>query len=504
LHTLMDLSIRGKCVFKYRPLRKTKRTVALALLIAAIVAALSSGLAQVGGTGGQAAVFQVHPEKTVQTMTGFGVGYDGGSLKWMNAIAKPSDRERAYDLMYGDKGLRLNMMRLTIPPDALPEVDPPISRSLRYNWGADQAVQSEWQVIQPVLKRIRPTIVAVPFSAPARWKTNHQLTHGGEVVPMYYQDYAEYLADFLDYYHKNLKVDIDVLSMQNEPDVPAPWNSTVWNPQQMHGFLKVLAPAVRGRGLNTRFALSEGTSWTGAWARIEPTLLDPATRSWLSVMATHSYGPPEDKGRELLAHASGTYGLPVWMTEMSFMIPPAPDDPTMKTAILTAQFLHRDLVEGRASAWSYCFAIFDPEFQGSLGVFSPATPQGALGIPKRFWAMANYSHFVQPGWKLMQIDSPVYFNTGFVSPDGNRFVIVAINAMTSPRRATYYFNNQTISQIDAYCTSASLDLAPVTPPASQPHEFTAELPPISITTFVGELAHPISGPPQPAGRRTAR
>jgi glucuronoarabinoxylan endo-1,4-beta-xylanase len=244
--------------------------------------------------------------------------------------------------------------------------------------------------------------------------------------------------------------------------------------------------------------LSEGTSWTGAWAHLEPALSDPATRPLLSIMATHSYGPPDDKGRQQLAQASNTYGLPVWVSEMSFMIPPAPDDPTMKTAMLTAQYLHADLVKGHASAWLYCFAIFNPAFQGSLGVLSPADSQGRLVVPKRLWAMANYSHFVQPGWKLMQIDSPIYVNTGFVSPEGDRFVIVALNATANPRPASYYFANPTIGPVQAFCTTANLDMAQVPPPAMQPHRFTAELPPFSVTTFVGELGHGVAASPPPA------
>ena len=77
---------------------------------------------------------------------------------------------------------------------------------------------------------------------------------------------------------------------------------------------------------------------------------------------------------------------------MSLMFPPAPDDPGMMAAIQVARYLHRDLVEGRAAAWVYCFAIFTSKFQGSMGVLATADGQGARAgkarAPKRFWAMA--------------------------------------------------------------------------------------------------------------------
>ena len=180
-------------------------------------------------------------------------------------------------------------------------------------------------------------------------------------------------------------------------------------------------------------------------------------------MASHSYGSFEDKARRQFAAASARNGKPVWMSEMSLMFPPAPDDPGMNAAMQIARYLHRDLVEGRASAWIYCFAIFTSKFPGSMGVLSPADGQGPLRgklvVPKRFWTMANYSHFVRPGWKLMQIDGVGFANTGFVNPKGDGFVIVALNPSAQPQPTAYEFGQGTIGSVEAFATTADLDLA---------------------------------------------
>jgi O-glycosyl hydrolase len=60
--------------------------------------------------------FRVHPETTYQTITGFGTGFNQSSLQHLNAIRKPEDRARAYDLLYGNDGLHLNIVRLTVSP----------------------------------------------------------------------------------------------------------------------------------------------------------------------------------------------------------------------------------------------------------------------------------------------------------------------------------------------------------------------------------------------------
>jgi O-glycosyl hydrolase len=456
--------------------------------------------AQRGSEGpADGSAFQVHPETTFQTMAGFGAGFNGD--KYINAIRKPEDRDQAYDLLYGDKGVRLNVVRLTISPNAQPRRQVNAGGD-RYDWANDENTQSVWKAIQPVLKKTKPIIYAVPFSPPVRWKDSGRLTNGGSLKHEYYRDYAEYLADFLEYYHKTLGVDVDVLSLQNEPGVAAPWQSCVWTGEELRDFLLILAPTVRARGLNTQFMLSEGTAWTGAWEHLKPTLDDTDARRFLNIMASHSYGSPDDKARGEFAAASRSNGLQVWMSEMSLMIPPQPDDPGMNAAIRIASYLHRDLVEGRASVWIYCFAIFTSDFQGSMGVLSPADgkgpQQGALVVPKRLWAMANYSHFVRPGFKLMQIDGDgadearqggTLANTGFISPEGDRFVIVALNSSANSRPVSYEFGDRTIGAIEAFSTTKDLNLAHLTPPAMQPHRFNATLPPMSVTTFVVSQFH---------------
>lgn len=469
-------------------------------------------------------VLILYPGITLQTMTGFGAGFN--TNEYIDNIKKPEDRNHAYSLLYGpqEKGVRLNIIRLTISPNAqeLQDKFPPHAQGFKYDWDRDQNTQSIWKAIQPVLSITKPIIYAVPFTPPIRWKRetpehrynpkcNPKLAPrscGGELNPSYYQDYAEYLADFVDYYHKFLHVDIDVLSIQNEPGVPAPWLSCLWNGKQMKDFLKILKPIIRSRGLNTKMMLSEGTAWSGAWDHLEPTLLDtPDSRALplLDIMASHSYGHPLDPARKLFANAAVKYNLPVWMSEMSLMYPWYPaehDDPTMQAALQIADYIHRDIVVGRASVWIYCFAIFTYDFKGSMGVLSPANEPGKMGelvIPKRFWAMANYSQFVRPGWKVIQVDGSLEGiplkdtgTTGFISPAGDSFIIVALNPGNGTKEITYNFGNWSIGPaVDSYCTSNDFDLSPnVVSLNKTTHQFIASLPPMSVTTFNGKLVKP--------------
>ena len=473
------------------------RPIAVLVLAWAAAAAPSSGAA-----GPPRAVLSIYPGMALQAMAGFGAGFNGD--QYFAKIARPEDRERAYDLLYGpqENGTRLSIVRLVVSDKAQETApnSPLRADGVLYDWGGDPGTQAVWRAIRPVLARIRPVIYAVPFSPPARWKDSQSLNKGGRLRPDRYRDYAEYLADFLDYYRRTLKTEIDVLSLQNEPGIAAAWDSCLWTGEELRDFLKILAPAVRARGLGPKLMLSEGTAWSGAWAHLEPALLDPEARPLIGVLASHSYGPAQDAARARFAAASETYKLPVWMSEMSLMQPPELDDRTMKAALRVADYVHRDIAAGRASAWIYCFGIFTYQFKGSMGLLSPADAPGEEGrfaVPKRFWALAQYSQFVRPGWKAVKVEAtlngaplPDTRTNGFVSPDGEGFVVVSVNPTAAPVDAAYDFGPWTLGpEVESFVTSADRDLAAgVVAAARAAHAFAASLPPESVTTFRGRLA----------------
>lgn len=438
----------------------------------------------------QPVIFKVRPEITYQRVEGFGAGIYPGTPNDMESLTA-NERKRLYDLVYGSQGTHLNIARLLISfqAQALPPNHPLRAKGLRYNWHEDTYTQLVYEALQPILKRTKPILYAVPFTPPIQWKSDKRPNLGGVLLPEYYQEYADYLADFVNYYQKEHGLTIDVLSLQNEPDVAAPWESARWTGEELQSFLKVIGPTFRQRGLTTKLMVSEGSSWAQAWVRAAPSLRDDAARQYVSILASHSYnyGDQVQRGRELMRAASERYAIPLWMTEMSIIGPP--DDPTMTAATSIAYTIYRDLVEANASAWIYCFVIFNPAFPGSMGVLSPPN-QDRLVIPKRFWAIANYSRFIRPGWQRIEIEGLGFANAGFISPERDRFAIVALNAIPSARPATYDFDEWEVTSVQAFCTSSERDLASIEGVQRAPHSFSATLTPLSVTTFVGTLWPP--------------
>ena len=96
-----------------------KRNASLTALSVVMLLVLTAAHAQ-PSVWKTAARFTVHPETTYQTVTGFGAGFNGGAEQLMETIKSQQDRAKAYDLLYGEAGARLNIIRLTISPLAAP------------------------------------------------------------------------------------------------------------------------------------------------------------------------------------------------------------------------------------------------------------------------------------------------------------------------------------------------------------------------------------------------
>ena len=362
------------------------------------------------------------------------------------------------------------------------------AKGLKYNWAGEQYIQQLYKTLGPVFARVKPIVYAAPFTPPVRWKADQKRNWGGAFLTGHYQDYADYLVDYLKYSRLEQKVNIDLLSLQNEPDVAAPWDSTRWTGEQLRNFLKILGRTLKAEGMSTKLMAPEGSTWDQTAMELAPILRDPEARKYLGVLASHSYGWHDlvGRGRELMRSTAARERLPLWVSEMSIL--DAPEDPTMLTAMRVAHYMYQDFVEAGASAWIYCLTItrLDPVLPGSVGLLSPPK-DGALVVPKRFWAFGNYSRFVQPGWKRVRVDGLSFANSAFVSPKGDRFALVALNNAISPRPASYDFGAWEPVGVEAYRTSKDSNLAPVSGAEVEGNTLRATLAPTSVTTFVGQL-----------------
>ena len=107
----------------------------------------------------------------------------------------------------------------------------------------------------PLIKRAMATsgnrlkLFASPWSPPAYMKSNHDMLHGGSLLPEYFRSWALYYTKFVKSY-RAAGVPVWGITIQNEPMATQTWESCNYQPEQERDFLKhYLGPAMVEQGL---------------------------------------------------------------------------------------------------------------------------------------------------------------------------------------------------------------------------------------------------------------
>lgn len=93
-------------------------------------------------------------------------------------------------------------------------------------------------------------IVASPWSPPAWMKSNQNMLNGGKLKKEYYSLWAQYFVKYIKEY-KNNGIDIEMITIQNEPLAVQKWESCVYTAEEEKVFLRdYLYPALVSSGLD--------------------------------------------------------------------------------------------------------------------------------------------------------------------------------------------------------------------------------------------------------------
>jgi O-glycosyl hydrolase len=351
----------------------------------------------------------------------------------------PDDVIKNADLLFTtSNGVGLSLMRMGLPhnPDTggRPYKDPEIAQ-LAQARGA--------------------TVWASNFYPPAAWKTNGSAMNGGSLLPEYYDDYADLLADEIQQMQSKYGVTVTALSVQNEPDNSPPWGSCTFSGAQFYAFLPILKAVFVLRDLPTKIILGEQTAWV--FTRIGTVMNDPVTRAMVDVVAAHRYASPD-------GWASPYKGVkPVWQTEHSIGTDTAH---SISTALTQATEIHNFLVQSEINAWH-------------------AWNLGVIMNGKRLYTLGNWSKFVRPGWVRIattQVTGPLV--SAFKHPSSGTFAVVVVN--NGPATTlTLSLRGFTTTQVTPWVTSATLNLASQQSLKVTSSAVTVSLAATSVTTFVG-------------------
>ncbi len=408
----------------------------------------------------------VYPRQTLQRIDGFGASdaWYAWEIHWFSPGVQT---KLLNDWFSPTLGAGLSLLRHRVPP----EIEP--SQGV-WDWTQDN--DTVWLSHEATARGVSQ-IWSTVWSPPAWMKTNDNVDNGGQLSTDCYQDYATFLATYVQHYASAFGVKISGISIANEPDQTQPYESSNWNSQQFHDFIADnLMPTFQSAGLKTQVIMPEFSGWSDALA--STTLADPITADYIGIIASHDYwmglGPFTD---------AQSLGKTVWETEVSNL---GTDDPSIVDGLSWAQVIHHTLVDAQANAWHYWWLFSDVSDTTGQSLISGSPSTDTFTTKKRLWTIGNFSRFVRPGSHMLTVssnypESGVYVSA-FMGPN-KTMTIVAINTNSSATKLTADTNQATLHCAFEYRTSATEDLKLVNLITIRAQSFKASLAPQSVTTF---------------------
>ncbi|HET7539154.1 MAG TPA: glycoside hydrolase family 30 beta sandwich domain-containing protein [Polyangiaceae bacterium] len=357
-------------------------------------------------------------------------------------------------------------------------------------------------------------IIGSTWTAPANCKSNNNVNDGGHLNTDCYTSWATAITKFA------TDNGLYAMSVANEPEFAScgtqdPCNGNyptmLYTANEMVAFIKVVGPMLQKAGV--KVISGETSEWDHLWsnksAGPDPgghNSSDPLKCGFPPSNPVCDMGGGYDYGHYLAKDATawaafdiiGTheydsqhaYPWPsdvtaarkeVWQTEMSGVKwwPEQGPSTDINNGIAVAGWIHEALVIGDASAWLYWNYKQTGDNEGLV----------TGSDTKRHWTFGNYSRFVRPGYKRVEVGGAIpnnVFLSAYLGSDGT-VVVVAINKTTATASVPITISGGTApASMTPWVTSSSDDLASKTAVAVTNGTFTASLGASTVTTFVGK------------------
>jgi glucosylceramidase len=397
-----------------------------------------------------APIIDIDDKQTFQSIDGFGYALTGGSAQLLMRMTPAKRATLLRELFTTDStNIGVSYLRLSIGSsdmndhvysyDDLPtgDTDPTLAK---FSLDPDRA-----DVI-PILKQIlainpKIKLLASPWSAPAWMKTNDNVK-GGELDPKFYPVYADYLAKYISGM-KHEGIDIDAITIQNEPLNPHNTPSMVMQAEDQDKFIRDdFGAALAKAGLTTKIILYDHNCDRPDYPLT--ILADPAANKYVDGSGFHLYGGTIDA----LTKVHDAFPTKnIYFTEQMVI------DAKSGTATTDIADPIQHIVIGATRNWSHNVLLWnlaaDPHNGPHTNNGGCPVCQGAItldgdtvGRNRAFYTLAHASKFVRPGSVRIASNEPDELpNVAFKTPKG-KSVLIVVNDDTSPKTFTVKSHNR--------------------------------------------------------------
>ena len=378
-----------------------------------------------GSVGTQAAIIKLTVTDTrCQTITGFGAACCDGAMCPFGSDTQP------VKLLYGASSkIGLNIMRMEISPNFIGDIVVP-------EWGNWDSPY-DWKGSLPSAKIVKQRggiVFGTPWSPPGEYKTNGTAQGGnaedqgyqkGKLREDCYEKFFPWLNTFLEYM-KNNGVDVDAVSIQNEPDWWVSYSGCLYDPQDLVKLVKNYAHLLdREKYPGVRLISGESLGFTQNYT--DPLMEDPTCREQIDIVAGHLYGHAPLDYMKYSAVLPAQYGKEVWMTEHS-----STDNierlPNWHEQLLFAEELNECMLAG-CTGYIYWYMRAHWAFVGTgEAKYNPGNTKNKL-LPRAF-VMSHFSKHVTGSTRLLtkgiasKTEAPYEFSA-YVK--GDSLIVMAID-----------------------------------------------------------------------------
>jgi O-glycosyl hydrolase len=422
----------------------------------------------------------------------------------------PELRQEALQAAYGQVGLNMGNLDVRMEPandDA---------NALNYAWN-----QFDWSSTRAQNESILE--LAMPLGAdnlyPAHKVDLREMPWAVHIrntdYPRYLNEMAEHVVAGMRYWRDSLGYAPRYMMLFNEPS-----QGDILSPQEAADLVRVAGQRLRAEGFADVMFVAPGESTEeGALITSQAIMADPEARIYVGAIAFHPYpyysvysstrriletsgvGQPDPAKvaiRQQLRALGETYGIPIWMTEVS--LGPGPQDypfGSFQNLRARAIHIHDEFRHTGASAFFGMYSIWDRrshfEHFGTDDLYNEASTialidqnMNSVTISGMGFAIGHYARWMERGDIVVQSSSsdPLVQVTATRASDDSRLVMVLINNADAERTVTVSVPGGNLTgEVTGERSSVSERWAalPVTSPTSS-SSLQLTLPAFTVTT----------------------
>lgn len=437
---------------------------------------------------------EINKNKVFQTMEGFGAS-DAWRCQFVGKNWPDTKRERIAELLFSKeldsdgnpKGIGLSLWRFYIGAGTTEQGE---ASNIKNEWRRaesfiDEAGNYDWdkqQGQQWFLNKAKDygvdKFLAFSISAPVQWTLNGKGYNGDSktgiinLQPDKFDDYAQFMVEVVNHF-KTENIFFDYLSPINEPQWDWETKTQEGTPATNADILKLselLNKKLEESNLSTDIVIAEAADLRWFYSdygkpergnQINYFFKENKNIERLKqAISGHSYFTtwPVDSLigiRQKLYNKLKEQNLDYWQSE--FCILEKNDDIGggskrdlgMDTALYVARVIHADLTIANASSWQWWTAISNADFKDGLIYIDTGNESNLFNLnemkangefhdSKLLWAFGNYSRFIRPEMKRVEIGLGAHDKTlkdsyedvmlsAYVDENTSKLVVVAIN-----------------------------------------------------------------------------